>query len=216
MAQQYGPKIVTDGLVLSLDAADKNSYPGSGTTWTDLSGKGDDGVIYGATFSTTDGGALTFDASDDYVTTGFGLNRNPSTNPFSVSCVVQSNSTASSRMFFAPTSHGADRCYFATNGGYWRMGIQNSSWSGGNIVVTTDPTHITVVLDGSNANMYVNGVYNYSKSYTSYTIPTVFNIGRGNGFYWGSNIFTTHIYDKALSAKEVWQNFNAQRSRFGV
>ena len=40
MAQEYGPKIVTDGLVLSLDAADKNSYPGSGTTWYDLSGAG--------------------------------------------------------------------------------------------------------------------------------------------------------------------------------
>jgi hypothetical protein len=52
MSNNYGPRIVTDGLVLCLDAADRNSYPGSGSTWYDLSGNNYNGTISGATFTT--------------------------------------------------------------------------------------------------------------------------------------------------------------------
>jgi hypothetical protein len=72
MAVQYASgKIVTSGLVLALDAADKNSYPGSGTTWTDLSGNGNNGtLVNGPTFSSANGGSIVFDGVDDYVTCG--------------------------------------------------------------------------------------------------------------------------------------------------
>ena len=57
MGVQYNPGIVTEGLVLSVDAADKTSYPGSGTTWTDLSGNGNDGTFAGdPTFNSNYGG----------------------------------------------------------------------------------------------------------------------------------------------------------------
>jgi hypothetical protein len=69
MATNYSPKIVTDGLVLSLDAADKNSYIGSGTTWTDLSANGHVGTLTnGPTFDSNNGGAIDFDGDNDYVT----------------------------------------------------------------------------------------------------------------------------------------------------
>jgi len=64
MSYNTGPKIVTDGLVLCLDAADKNSYPGTGSTWYDLSGNGYHGTINGATFSNN---AFNFDGTDDYI-----------------------------------------------------------------------------------------------------------------------------------------------------
>lgn len=63
-----GPNIVTDGLVLYLDAANTKSYPGSGTTWNDLSGNGNNGtLINGYIFNSIGNGNLVFDGSNDYV-----------------------------------------------------------------------------------------------------------------------------------------------------
>jgi hypothetical protein len=68
MAFFHSPRIVTDGLVLALDAANSLSYPGSGTTWTDLSGKGNNGtLVNGPTFSPTNGGSIVFDGTNDYI-----------------------------------------------------------------------------------------------------------------------------------------------------
>ena len=64
-----GPKIVTDGLVLALDAANKKSYPGTGTTWQDLSGNGNDATLVNSpTFGTTNGGRFEFDGTNRYLT----------------------------------------------------------------------------------------------------------------------------------------------------
>ena len=68
MAYRNGPKIVTDGLVLCLDAAIGKSYPGSGTSWTDLSGNGNNGTLQNTpTFNSANGGSLIFDAANDVV-----------------------------------------------------------------------------------------------------------------------------------------------------
>ena len=71
MAFGNGPKIVTSGLILSLDAADRNSYSGTGTVWNDLSGNGNTGTLTnGPTYSSTNGGSILFDGSNDLVTCG--------------------------------------------------------------------------------------------------------------------------------------------------
>jgi hypothetical protein len=68
MAYSDGPKIVTNGLVLALDAADRNSYPGSGTTWRDISGNNYSGsLINGTSFNSSNGGVFSFDGVDDYL-----------------------------------------------------------------------------------------------------------------------------------------------------
>ena len=70
MATSYSPKIITDGLVLCLDAGDGKSYSGSGTTWTDRSGNGYNGTLTnGPTFDSSNGGNIVF-AGDDYVDCG--------------------------------------------------------------------------------------------------------------------------------------------------
>ena len=74
MAYRNGPKIVTDGLVLCLDAAIGKSYPGSGTTWYDLSGNGNNGTIVNATFNSSNNGTIYLDGTDDYVNFGNILN----------------------------------------------------------------------------------------------------------------------------------------------
>jgi hypothetical protein len=70
MGIAYNPRTITDGLVLCLDAANSKSYPGSGTTWTDLSGLGNTGTLTnGPTYSSANGGSLVFDGVNDYVQT---------------------------------------------------------------------------------------------------------------------------------------------------
>ena len=67
MAGSSGPDLVQNGLVLALDAADKNSYVGSGTTWRDLSGNSNNGTLINSpTFSGGNGGNFSFDGADDY------------------------------------------------------------------------------------------------------------------------------------------------------
>jgi len=66
-----GPNISTSGLVLALDAANTKSYPGSGTTWTDMSGNNNNGTLTnGPTFNSANGGSIVFDGSNDFVTLG--------------------------------------------------------------------------------------------------------------------------------------------------
>ena len=73
----YGPKIVTNGLILALDAGDRNSYIGSGTTWKDLSGNINNGLLFnGPSFSSANGGSIVFDGIDDYVVLNGGNNLN--------------------------------------------------------------------------------------------------------------------------------------------
>ena len=68
MAFYRGPNIVRNGLVLCLDAASKRSYPGSGTTWTDLSGLNNNGTLTnGPTFSNANGGILTFNGTSQHI-----------------------------------------------------------------------------------------------------------------------------------------------------
>jgi len=92
MSYSNGPTIVTDGLVLALDAADKNSYPGSGTTWNDLAGSNNGTLTNGPTFDSGNGGSIVFDGVDDYVNlSNLGL----PTSFFTCQCVFKYDTTVS-------------------------------------------------------------------------------------------------------------------------
>ena len=100
----YNPRIVTDGLVLALDAGNTKSYPGSGTTWTDLSGRGNTGTLTnGPTYSSANGGSIVFDGTNDHVTmSGNNISGlSAETTDFSICIWVKYNSTASYGAFFA-------------------------------------------------------------------------------------------------------------------
>ena len=83
MAINYSPKIIRDGLVLCLDAANPKSYPGTGTAWTDLSGSGNNGtLVNGPVYSSANGGSIDFDGSNDY--SSLSSNIIPATGAFTV------------------------------------------------------------------------------------------------------------------------------------
>lgn len=227
MATNYGPRIVTDGLALCLDAGDALSYPGSGATWTDLSGNGNDGTLTnGPTYSNVNGGSIVFDRTDDYISSF------PS--PISVmgsrtvSCFFRTNTTVRTGLISTRTAVDAkgwvltvnrntagNLTYFHTGGSALEVpaGISTNIWY--NAVVSYNEATATVVL-------YLNGVQ-IGNPLTSFSAisPSSFNgtIGAEDQNFntkFGGNISVVQVYNRALSAAEVAQNFNALRGRFGI
>lgn len=99
-----GPHIVTDGLVLALDAANPTSYPGSGTTWRDLSGNNNSGsLVNGPTFNSVNGGSIVFDGSNDYVNIPYAGN---TSNSFTFTIVMKCNNMDSNTSLNRQTLFG--------------------------------------------------------------------------------------------------------------
>jgi hypothetical protein len=228
-----GPEINESGLVLALDAGNPKSYPGSGTTWTDLSGRGNTGTLTnGPTYSSANGGYIVFDGTDDYAVTAatsINLTGNHTICGF-ISPGFASSSNVGSAIFDFSNSDGSSRSYLrwenSSLGFYWDM-------SGGPAVgarTTSSPSFnanswIYVCLSytyGSNAQMYINGNPVSTTQINAGNLPVVANqsikIGFGvvNNYYWNGKISIIQLYTRALSAAEISQNFNALRGRFGI
>ena len=226
MALAHSPKIITDGLVLCLDAGNTKSYPGSGTTWTDLSGNGNNGTLTnGPTYSGSSGGYIDFDGTDDYVTgtiDGF--------NPDS-GCTLET-------FVRRPTTPPAWRTYFnikpnSGNTPFFEMRTSGASltttalyFNGTDYFTTaytinsTDFYHMIATYDGAgNINLYINGsLYDTKTSVPSFAIganPTI-TIGRAYSNDRPTNIEVgvCKVYNKALTAEEIQQNYNALKSRY--
>ena len=225
MAISYNPSSVTSGLVLCLDAANSKSYPGSGTTWTDLSGNGNTGtLVNGVGYNSGNLGSLSFDGVDDYVTTGKVLV--PITGQFHIEGWVYLNNTNTVKLFVTqynnPDDAGRFQCLFQSNGTI-------SMFDGVGSMVGTSPsysanvwTYVAFQRDSSNlCNIFVNG----TKATTGATDTTTLEntntiIGtRGSnqaGTWFNGRMSNVRIYNRALTATEIQQNFNATRSRYGI
>jgi hypothetical protein len=233
-----GASIVTSGLILYLDAGNTSSYPGSGTTWTDLSGNNNSGsLVNGPTFNSASGGSIVFDGTNDYVLTPLqNLNR-----PCTFSTWVNFNSltgfqTLAGQDTSAAISRG--RFYFqksgANDGGSGLiLNVVNFSIvlsNGGiaivnaiNPVVTNQWYNYSAVLTTTTLSLYENGILQNTINNSNVFLTPNTNIILNAG-YFGNNIVdyvngrssSFLIYNLALSASEVAQNYNAQKSRFGL
>lgn len=227
MALIHGPNTVTSGLILSLDAGNIKSYPGSGTTWTDLSGNGYNGTLTdGPTFSNTRGGGIVFDGTNDFVDTTL----TGTMNDLTVECWFNGTKTARNHLWnFGNSSTESPpgnnlNCDFNDSYDLWIY------WNGSgtnrvryNITGSfTDSTNRSLVFThtGSTNKVYSNGVeLSITESGGTQTFSGVnaagsFNLG--GGFFFGGTIFLAKVYNRALTAAEVWQNFNAVRGRYGI
>ena len=225
MAISRGPKIVTNGLVLALDAADKNSYIGSGTTWKDLSGNGYTGTLTnGPTFSSANGGSIVFDGTNDYVSgTTSGL----------VSSVISMDvwfNVNSSKTYSALMGSNATEKYemLIKSGGAIEVSLSTNNYMQYNNILSLNTwTNIVVTaVSGTQWKMYKNGVYLGSPTSSagtwqvSGTSISNFDLGRIRNdvatFAYSGNISTAKIYNRELTASEVLQNYQATKSRFGL
>ena len=158
---------------------------------------------------------MVLDGTDDTINTGLFSGRNPATDPFTIEAVVKSDTTSGGRMWVDATNNGSNQrlyCAHAATGTGTPMGIQGSGWSS-SAPHDTDYHHYVIVMDGSVARLYNNGEAHSTKNYTSYQIQAL-NIGGRNTYRWFGDIPIFKLYDRALTADEVLQNYNATKSRF--
>ena len=224
-----GPEIVEDGLVLALDAGNTKSYPGSGTTWTDLSGNGNNGTLTnGPTYSSSNGGSIVFDGSNDYVSTNY----TATFQDFTLCGFVKADNPNGKTWEDIIDSYdldSSDWCRITLYQGKPSLEIDaNSSRSSvtSSTIATADQWyHIVGVRSGTTGYLYINGILNKQNSVTGNVISAdtdsqffIGNISRPTSLSegWNGNIAQVSIYNKALTASEIQQNFNATRSRFGI
>jgi hypothetical protein len=158
---------------------------------------------------------LDFDGTDDLITTSFGSGRNVATNPFTVVAWVKSDSTNTNQMWVDVGGNGSNQRFYSTliNGSSRNFGIQATGWSDSQ-PDDTNWHHQAIVMDGSTARGYNNGVQVQTLGYTSYTLPGTITFGGRSGYYWNGQIAKTKIYNRALSASEVLRDYNATKGRF--
>ena len=228
MALGHGPRVITDGLVLALDAGDTNSYPGSGTTWFDLSGNGNNGTNSNMTYSSNNGGIFDFNNTSSVSLISNSASLNPTTG-LTIESWVNFDGNSNDFIFekgdvntqFSLFSHSTDivfRTYHSGDGSYHTqnpskasVGVVNGQWH-----------HIVGSWDGSTKRIYVDGVLrnSVSKSGNLVTQITGAAVGRfggtTTGYYFGGYIPKVSLYSRGLTADEIQQNFNAIRGRFGI
>jgi hypothetical protein len=226
MGLSHSPSIITQNLVLCLDAANPKSYPGSGTTWTDLSGNGNNGtLVNGVGYSGDNLGSLVFDGSNDYVSFSF-------VNPFAETIIVWARSSTINWNQFGwiSSSRRQNGHIIHPRSGQRLVNylISDSSASATNIgTVTPDditiPHMYSITTNGSNSHKcYFDGieVASSSSSITRTASPTaqIWYLGKDDygGRYGNGNIYNCLRYNRALTESEIQQNYNALKGRFSI
>jgi hypothetical protein len=214
-----------NGLVLFLDAANTKSYPGSGTIWSDLSGSGNNATISNGSYSSENGGVIVFNGSS----TGAYFTLIANSGDFTCEIwVKQTGANLGQASVFGGSNgiSGADNCQLRVLDSDGSIGLAlgnaNVALSPSSAGVTSLNNWYQVIWSrsGSTINVYVNSVFKCSgTSSTQLRIDRLGNIG-GLGGSLGKwllgNISNAKVYNRALSAAEVSQNFNALRGRYGI
>jgi hypothetical protein len=224
----------TSGLTLNLDAGNYASYPTTGTKWVDISGNYNNGTLTnGPVWSNTSGGTITFDGSDDYVGVPNGYTSVMKGNDYwTVSMWIKFNSFGCCGAVLISPGNGqleyfdlflqvtSNTVYFAAGGG------ASSNYLSGTMTTLTINTIYNVVFVKTGVNtgkFYINtneiSLSNFGTGLGA--MPNVnadFKIGAFKQPSWefNGNIFNTLMYNRALSASEILQNYNALKGRFGL
>ena len=223
MAVGYNPRVVTDGLVLALDAGNTKSYPGSGSTWSDLSGNSNSGTLTnGPTFNSDNNGSIVFDGSNDAVSISDSSSIDVTPTVTISSWINPSGfgggnfgriiDSQDSYNFFLDntTSTGTNAIRYWPNTG--------DALSVNNVVTLNEWANFTVVHSGSNVVIYKNGI-SIGTSGSFSTLPSTSStilIGNrdDNARGFEGKISQVLVYDTALTAAEVLQNYNATKGRY--
>ena len=222
IVEQINP-VVTTGLQLYLDAGNASSYPGSGTAWTDLSGNSRDGTLTnGPTYSATNGGSIVFDGSNDYVQCTGSLTVTAAT---FVTWIKRNGSqgTYDGILFSRGTNTTGMNFYTSNQLGYhWNDSSSTYNWSSGltipdatwcMIAISVTSTSATAYLCQTGGTTTATNTVNHSSSVLN---DIKLAVDDAAARYFNGNIAIAQLYNIALSAGEVSQNFAADRGRFGV
>ena len=212
-----GPNIVRDGLVLALDAASSRSYLESGNTWFDLSGNGNNGTLVSSPLFSD--GSLVFNGFDKRATLSSPFGQSNFTTTSIWYNRVEANSSTTWRTLLG--TFDTNFHHLISQSSSRVLGVFDGSFRSFGYTPPIDGkfhNYTVIYQSATNASLYVDGVF-------VSTIVIVLNLitspigSIGNwkgGNYWAGNISTTTIYNKALTSQEIKQNYNAQKSRFGL
>ena len=220
MSTNYNPRIVTDGLVLALDAANSRSYSGTGTTWSDLSGNGNTGTLTnGPTYNSANAGSIVFDGVNDRIdlaqidnTTELSLEgwHKFTASSFPSFSGIVSKDVSGNRIFQLNLMTGKLQSHLGAGmtastavplNTWYHFGFTSSSV--GNSILYVNAVSVAVsggqiAANSANIPIHIGG----------------YNNGIASG---GSKeISRVNMYNRALTAAEVAQNFNATRGRYGI
>jgi len=237
----YQAPIVTDGLVFAVDASNLVSYESGSTTTYSLTGSASGSLVNGVGYSQNNGGNWVFDGVDDYTNFGDTTLTEFGTGDFTLSAwiFIPTNVIENVDFFKGIIIKKGASAANAGYGMYYNTGQQKFLWSTAN--GTTAVERFTVNTWGSlkgtwanivmirqsgatnNGNFYINGTFeSIASSTTVVNVNNDFNLTIGasstlfSNYYFQGNISIAQIYNRALSAQEVSQNYQAQRSRFGL
>ena len=226
MATNGGPNIIEDGLVFAVDAANKKSYPGSGTTWSDLSGNGNNGTLTnGPIYNSSNGGYIELDGTNDFIDTSFDAT---SYFPLTICAWVNINNQSGVQII-VDQSTGAAGLGFRTNSSNIDAFWYQSATTNLSTVITGFSADVwnyaCVVYSTNNMKGYLNGVLSNSPTISltepgrSLDTTNDMDIGKLNdntSNYIDAKIAQIKIYNRALTPSEITQNYNALKGRFGL
>lgn len=221
MSNQYGPKIVTNGLVLCLDAANSKSYPGSGTIWTDLSGNNKNGTLLsGPTFANTNGGVINY-AGSAKVSTTLTLGT-----VYSLNIWFKLNALSTFSYQALLGVYQTNYMCMIVNNNTPYMGIWTETLSGNTlnspIVSANIWYNYTLTRSGNSLSngykLYVNGLFTGSSNTATRVSTNYVYVGGRPDIVQTPNggISIAHVYNRSLLASEIAQNYNATKGRFGL
>lgn len=225
MGLAHSPRIVTNGLVLCLDAGNTQSYPGSGTTWTDISRNGNNGTLTnGPTFSSANNGSIVFDGTNDFVqctgsytSTEFTfiawIKRNG--NQAAWAGILYSRGTNVTGMQYRNTTNQLVYNWNGNPSAYdWVSGLTPPDQSWCMVAVSINSSSAVAYLcQASGITSATNNISHTSTTLDdikiSYDDVLTTRVAK-------QSVAVASIYNRALSAAEIRQNFNALRGRFGI
>jgi hypothetical protein len=206
------PPIVTNGLIVNLDAGFVPSYPKTNATWYDVSSGGNNGALINSpTFDTSVGGNIVFDGIDDYTTITLSPNSAGSI------CFWYYYNVNTTQKLIMGNSGSMIYCGGGAGSGHWYNMVNDYSF-GFNWTNTSQWLYMCATYQSTtNNSFYINGNLAYSSNSYSLTKGLTYNVA-GGGSYSAQNckFATISTYNRALSAQEVLQNYNATKSRFGL
>ena len=213
MSLQHSPSIVRNGLICYLDPANSRSYPGSGTTLTDLSGTGNNGTLVGgATFSSVNSGVIVLNGTNGYIDVPINLSSSIYTVVGAARYVV-----ASGRTFSAKNNNWLMGHWNGTTQNYYAEGWVSGAGAGG-----LDLSWRTYAATGNPGldtwQLYVNGITNSGPNANGVAGPNGFAIGSysATSEFSNSHIGAFLVYNRVLTAAEILQNHNALKGRYSL
>jgi hypothetical protein len=222
MSFHHSPKIVTDGLVLCLDAANKKSYSGSGTIWRDLVGSNNGTLTNGPTYSSANGGSIVFDGANDFVQCLGSLTVTAAT---FVSWIRRNGSqgTYDGILYSRGTNTTGMSFYSSNQLGYtWNDAGNTYSWSSGLTIPDLTWCMVAISVTSTAATAYlcessrITSAINTVSHASSLLDDIKIGIDEFENRCFTGNIATAMIYNRALSANEISQNFNSLKGRFNL